>query len=190
MFFYFNQNNNNNDNSDELLLNIFKEKGVVKIIQDYRNDLETIADKISYDEFEIKKSQKTLNNIKSKIKEGLFIRFRNHTAREPDFSCNTDLSISANSHSVNHWENRIRLYQDTLKDTRQYYKTCKNRYKVRLQCHECWYDVAKQWRQLARDYLEISKIIGERLQFYQRKYILINRVLGQQRMENTLHSFF
>jgi len=51
MFPFFNKKNL--INIDELLLDIFKEKGVVQIINGYKEDLEDIQEKIDYDIFQI-----------------------------------------------------------------------------------------------------------------------------------------
>ena len=66
MFSYF---SNNKKNQNDILLNIFKEKGIVKIIQDYQKGLEDIDQKLYSDKFQIQKCKKNLNNLKLKIKD-------------------------------------------------------------------------------------------------------------------------
>ena len=177
MFFYFTKNQ---PKTQELLLDIFQEKGVVAIIQGYQNDLEDIQDKIDYDLFLINKSRKNLNNIKSKTKEGFLTKYNNYIAREGNHSYDYHSSMRTNRSSVNYWHKRTEIYTDALVDLTRNKIICQKRSEVRLQCHECWHDISKQWGDLANDYLELSEDIRTSLYYSQGKHDEINDILTHQ----------
>ena len=178
IFFFLNKINL--INTDELLLDAFKEKGIIKIIKDYKEDLEDIQKRINHDQFTINKSRKNIKTIKSKIKETTWSNYRDHANAKPELSYNLDISIGSNYLSIRYWQKKIKIYQDLLHNSVHNFGVCKNRSKIRFKINESWYNVAKQWNQLADEYLQLSKKIRQKLEYYEEKQDIINHIRSSQ----------
>jgi len=183
MFFFFNKNNT--INTTDLLLDTFKEKGVVKIIQGYKDDLENMDERIGRDEFEIQKTQETLKKMKSKTKGNFYIRLCNNSHDAPHQSFDLRECIGVNNRSLKHWNKRIEVYNDLLRDSVKMVRICESKSEARKQCHERWFDVANQWEELSQEYSALCKEIAKKADECRNIYDTIDVVLRRQLTNHT-----